>query len=393
MTFEPSQHLASCFIADIRPSFTTPKTKKSKTHAWTENVGGADFLVYYDEKNKLRSLKRQKTAYIWTGPNITKVHYSGVTDDDKIRANYTTSLLRSNDYHRHILEYQYEFLKEVNPTRLAFFQLAAEYYTGAEFQDYCIGDTNGKKNDYKATTNGSTVMHKFTNNWLALDDKKTPSGNTANTNRGLISYKATLNGEKHETYLHTHNLNTDNKRMLFDLSSNNLNNTYYKGDIVKGRLGYILTPNSEKSYWGEDDELIERLKKNKHYWETIYDEFRYNKDMTLTTELGILLNNYPVEIWADNDYDPVASIVIHKNFGVGHIPIILRNIEAGTTLGAQVFKNDQWHWINISSNGRRQYYQAVTNSYGSLDYAFNIKRPTNDISKPYKIRIIKRDSM
>ena len=390
MTFDPSQHLASCFIADTRPSFTTPKTEKPKTHVWTESSGGADFLVYYDEKNEFRSLKRQKTAYIWTGPNITKVHYSGVTDDDKIRANYTTSLLRSNDYHRHILKYQYKFLKEVNPTRLAFFQLGAEYYTGTEFQDYCIGDINGKKNDYTASTNGDTVIHKFTGNWLAIDDKKDFSGNTTNANRGLISYKATLNGEQHETYLHTYNRNTDNKRMLFDLSGSNINNTYYKDDIVKGSLGYVLTPDSDPNYWGENDELAERLKKNKHYWESIYDEFRYNRDMPVTSRFGILLNTYPIDIWADNDSDILAFVVIHKDFGIGHIPVILRNVEADTAVGVQIFKNDQWLWINSSSNGRRCYQQGVTNSYGTVDYAFNIKRPTNDISEHHKIRILKR---
>jgi len=110
ITYDPTLHLGSSFMADIRPTYTTPMNSSTRDHNWTENVGGGEFLIYYDNNNTYRWLKRIKTAYRWVGPNITEVHYSGVTDDDKIRANYVTSIVRSNDCMRTFFDYKYEFL-------------------------------------------------------------------------------------------------------------------------------------------------------------------------------------------------------------------------------------------------------------------------------------------
>ncbi|WP_372798787.1 hypothetical protein, partial [Pontiella sp.] len=43
MCYDPSQHLGSAFITDVRPAFTLSKNG-GKKYNWTENVGGGDFL-------------------------------------------------------------------------------------------------------------------------------------------------------------------------------------------------------------------------------------------------------------------------------------------------------------------------------------------------------------
>ena len=84
MTYDISQHAGGAVIGDVRPTFTTPFNGGTE-HNWTENVGGGDFLNYTNSSNLYIPGKRLKTCYRWTGPNITEVHYSGVTADDKIR--------------------------------------------------------------------------------------------------------------------------------------------------------------------------------------------------------------------------------------------------------------------------------------------------------------------
>ena len=143
MTYDPTQHLGAAFIDDVRPAFTTNMSGRG-THGWTENVGGGDFLIYYDNTHTFRWAKRLKTAYRWTGPNMTEVLYSGVTDDDKIRFNYRVRSVRTNDYHRRFHAYRYEFAEDVvSPVRLVFHQMAADYYETVDFERFYCGDQNG----------------------------------------------------------------------------------------------------------------------------------------------------------------------------------------------------------------------------------------------------------
>lgn len=117
MALDPTLHLAGSFVADFRPAFTLPMNGSSD-HNWTENLGGADFLVYFDADNTYRWLKRVKTAYLWTGPNLTRVLYSGVTDDDRIRVTSEFRVGSTFDHLRAFHRFRYEFLDDVtDPAR------------------------------------------------------------------------------------------------------------------------------------------------------------------------------------------------------------------------------------------------------------------------------------
>ena len=47
MTYNPDKNTGGAFMCDVRPTFTT-SYKTNPEYGWTENVGGGDFLVYYD---------------------------------------------------------------------------------------------------------------------------------------------------------------------------------------------------------------------------------------------------------------------------------------------------------------------------------------------------------
>ena len=128
MCYDPAQHLGSAFIDDVRPAFTTGRS--GNAYEWTENVGGGEFLIYTDRKDKYHWTKKVKTAYHWTGPNMTEVLYSGVTDDDKIRFNYRIRSVRTGDYHRRFHAYEYRFLDRVDsPDRLFFIRWRPTFTT------------------------------------------------------------------------------------------------------------------------------------------------------------------------------------------------------------------------------------------------------------------------
>uniref|UniRef100_UPI0035660146 hypothetical protein n=1 Tax=Pontiella sp. TaxID=2837462 RepID=UPI0035660146 len=188
MCYDPSQHLGSSFITDVRPAFTFGKS--TKPYAWTENLGGGDFLVYFDRDNTYRWAKRLKTAYLWTGPNMTEVHYSGITDDEKIRFNYRIRSVRTADYHRRFHAFQYEFLEDVEtPKRLVFHQMAADYYNTAKFERYFVGQGGGDGQEFR--NDAGLVGYApnpipFNDAWISIDDSA-GSKDPAGARRGILS--------------------------------------------------------------------------------------------------------------------------------------------------------------------------------------------------------------
>lgn len=396
MTFDPTQHLGASFIADVRPSFTTPLNGTSTSHNWTENSGGGDFLIYYDSANKFRWLKRIKTAYKWTGPNITEVLYSGITDDDKIRANYKSTFVRTNDYHRRFLDYKYEFLGSVNPARLAFFQMAADYYTGPSFLNYYRGHSGGLQSQYLADPGGNTYKSKFyfSGRWLAVDDTDTSAGSEKyHSRRGLLHYYSTLNGMSFDTYFHTYGRSWGPAKMLFDLSSNTTTRSYNSGDVIEGRIGFIMMPKSPQEYWGSDSEFAGRLTSYTNPWRGVYDEYRYNRNMNPVVNSGTRVRTYPLEIIANNASPVLAEFTISGNQGVGHIPVILRDVNPGLEIRVQrrvqPYVNNAWVWLEGVDIGQNNYYQGVMNSSGKMDYCLNINRPAGAaLGTKFAVRIV-----
>ncbi|NIP96932.1 MAG: hypothetical protein GWO24_27250, partial [Akkermansiaceae bacterium] len=52
--------------------------------------------------------------------------------------------MSTRDYHRRFHDYRYEFLQDVvAPRRLAFYQMAADYYFSAAYNNYYLGDETG----------------------------------------------------------------------------------------------------------------------------------------------------------------------------------------------------------------------------------------------------------
>ncbi|MCZ7600245.1 MAG: hypothetical protein M5U09_24465 [Gammaproteobacteria bacterium] len=206
MALDPTLHLAGSFVADFRPAFTLPMNGSSD-HNWTENTGGADFLVYFDAGNTYRWLKRVKTAYLWTGPNLTRVLYSGVTDDDRIRATYEFRVGSTFDYLRAFHRFRYEFLDDVvDPGRLTYFQMAADYYMVSNFPEYHIGGAGGLEGTFPIEAGGNEYKgapHPFDGRWLSVDDNEVTAGDgTTDVNRAIVLRELTLNGADFPAWLH-----------------------------------------------------------------------------------------------------------------------------------------------------------------------------------------------
>ncbi len=388
MTFDISQHAGGSVVGDVRPTFTTPMDH-SGTHDWTENVGGGDFLNYYDSSNTYIMSKKLKTCYRWNGPNMTEVLYSGVTADNKIRFIYTTQGLATFDYHRRINKYRYEFLEPVTtPRRLVFYQMAADRYLGPTSTEYHYGDSQGLEATETVITGGNSYEDGpilMTDRWLAIDDDIALDGTPTKANRGLYMTESKLNGNNFDTYVHPYQRTWGSSRLLYDFAGSAVDQSYSAGDIIEGGVVYIMPPKTASNYWGYDTEFSNRLSNYTEAWEGVYDDFANNHELNITAHAGIVANSYPVEIQAD-DSSLLADFTINEG-GIGHVPIIIQNVKLGTKLEVEIFENGGWTPLPDVTLDEHAYYQAYLNADGKLDYTFSIKRPTDDLTESWRVRI------
>ncbi len=390
MTYDPTRHLGAAFIDDVRPAFTT--SMSGRTHGWTENVGGGDFLIYYDKADTFRWARRLKTCYRWLGPNMTEVLYSGITDDDAIRFTYTIRSVRTNDYHRRFHAYRYRFLKDVTlPKRLVFYQMAADYYIGPAFTRYYRGDETGLLASYRSDPGGNAYKGSpvpFDNQWLAIDDESCSNGRTK-ARRGIVSLTSTLNGRPFPLYLHAYGRSWGKPKMLFDFSSASVRRSYRAGDVVAGEVLFVLPPKTVDDYWGQDGEFRKRLAAyGNSAWQAVYDEYRYNVKVRVTMHKGILLKQYPIEIRPPATFEDTLVDFTVEGGGIGHVPIVLRRVPLGCALQVQRYEDGSWIPLESVTPFRHDYYQGYRDAPGTMDCVFNIQRPSSNLKDSWRIRIV-----
>jgi hypothetical protein len=377
MTFSPVSCIGSAFMDDIRPTYTTPMSDSSTDHAWTENVGGGDYLVYFDENGDFRWPKKLKTAYRWIGPNMTQVFYGGITDDEAVRFTFGSHLVRSNDYHRRFQEYEYEILQAIEPTRFVYYQMAADYYMTAAFDDYYRGDGNGVIESHIGEEQGGNeylASYLFDERWLAIADESGTSDD-AHAYRGLIWRDSTVNGEDAELYMHNYGRTWTSDTVLFGFGSDSTTPSLAGGTQISGEIEFIMPAQTLAEYWGSDAAFSERLDGYSEPWEAISDEYSFN-DMTVVATNATVTKSYPVTVEPSTDSVDV-QITVPAGKGIGHIPVIIENATAGQALYAQVYVDGQWVAAveNEAAYEAHAYYQGYFNADGSMDYAFNIIRP------------------
>jgi hypothetical protein len=98
--FEPDQGQVGGAVLDTRPLMV------GNPWRWTNNVGGADFLVYYDASNRKQWNSRMRMMYRRYCPNLTEVTYAGRTADKKIDLQYTVGVFRTDDIVRGIYRFR-----------------------------------------------------------------------------------------------------------------------------------------------------------------------------------------------------------------------------------------------------------------------------------------------
>lgn len=141
--YDPDVCLNRSVIDDVRPLMVTQMNSTNGKWGWTNNVGGGDFLVYFDEANKKQFLSGMRTAYLSQGPNLTDVIYAGTSADGHIGVRLRVMTPRCDDINRAYHTFRYDVLKPTKFKRLAFYQLGADNYNDHQFGQLARGNAAG----------------------------------------------------------------------------------------------------------------------------------------------------------------------------------------------------------------------------------------------------------
>jgi hypothetical protein len=140
--FQPARVMRRALLTDLRPLFQRGFARDERW-AWTSNVGGGDTMVRIDPHGRYVPFKRNVTRYVSHGPNLAHLAYEELSADGAIASRVDVLLPRTDDCVRVFLRVRYDVSRRVEFSRLALFQLGADYYNDADSPLIAWGNVGG----------------------------------------------------------------------------------------------------------------------------------------------------------------------------------------------------------------------------------------------------------
>lgn len=337
ITYDPDVNLNRSMVDDVRPMFVSSRSPVEKAKwGWTENVGGNDFLVYFDENGTKQYITNVKTTYTCHGPLLTSASYTGVSGDGAIRADITVQTGATEDMNRAFHTFRYEALRDVTPTRISFYQMGADHYNNHTFDHTSVGDKNGKIADYDVEKGGLTYRVRDIDMsgddfWVALYGQKKGcyymgraldldnKGAVANRGLAIRSYRAVINGKVYTspTGAIYGTMDSNHPSSNFELTLPPEVTQLHAGDVIEGCVEYFIPPQFAEDYYGSNLNLLAEITAHPDSWEAMHREATGNS-LRVTVDKGELINAYPLHITAS---DNEASWSVCGGLGYVHFTV------------------------------------------------------------------------
>jgi hypothetical protein len=351
ITYDPDINLNRSMIDDVRPLMVTGM-HGGQWH-WTANVGGGDFLVYFDAAGRRQFLTRMRTAYLSQGPNLTDVVYAGVTADGKIAARIEVSTPRCDDVNRAYHRMRYEVLEDTEFSRLAFYQLGADNYNDHTFSTIARGNSEGLLEEWQTERGGKAYLRSGIEcagdaPWFSLHggERNVHHPKGAWANRGLVirSWKARIAGEDCPTpFAAVFGTENGPPSANIELVPPPGCTQLKKGDFIEAEVELLVVPMDAADYYGPNEAIREDLQANANTWLPVH-RLASGNDLELSVEQGTLQRRYPPVIQVDAKDRATFEI----RGGVGYIPIRIEGLRdyKGYTLQHDGAPIDQQHHGN-----------------------------------------------
>ena len=254
------------------------------------------------------------------GPNLTKVSYDEISQDESIKASYTVGIARVDDYVRVFQNIRYDILKGVEFSRLAFCQMPSDYYNDLKYGKTAIGNVDGMIFEWPVGTGSwkydrQSVPMAGRQPWVSLHAVVADEEVTQAT-RGLIVRKwdAVLGSKRcAEPHLSTYmtEWHKNNFRVAAELSPAPGLKRLRPGDYVDTDIELVVLPSKAGIYYGPNASLVAAMEKDANTWKMIHREAAGN-DLDIRTKEGKLVKSYSVEIAVSDGQRDVEHHVQHQ---------------------------------------------------------------------------------
>ncbi|KAL7568304.1 hypothetical protein ACA910_022639 [Epithemia clementina (nom. ined.)] len=397
---DPVGAFARSMVTDVRPTLFDG--------GWKENVGGADFLLYFDQSGKYQYSKEVTARLMTTGPCLSNVTYNLLSDDGAIQSEIQMSGGRTDDIFRMFIRVRHSVLQSTSFSRLAFFQMGAETYNYfPTFEDFSFGNGNAQQDNVtrqcsggfpSGTSRAADKLYNLDNGyfrrnlagnegpwWIAMG----PNNSTTNYqednfvvgDRGLVirSYNGVIRGQS-------------SSRPSVSILCDKIEigppqgiSALLPGDFVDFKLEFLVLPRAQ------DFEVALRNQPNstslldladlnntaQRVQEQAARQIQVSNVQSSSGNAAVVESHYPIRICVNNGFDPTSNYLKLTVTGqaLGHVPVVFCNLDTpllptGMRIWARRGNEGQFTELPIETEARQaNYFDRVNRKY---EIVFNV---------------------
>lgn len=376
-------HGTSAAINDVLPLLSYGKN--GDKYGWPNGVSGSDFFALYDKNRKEVPLKQITTRFIKQGPCINEVKYSAITKDESVKVDITVNMGRTNDAAKATYTLKYEFLKDVEFSRLSFFSLGADKYN-TSFSKITLGNIDGNADfalggkEYNGTINidynnvSEGYLHSDSQQCIEIDGEglfvleqdsvmyQDNYGKPGARMMNMLSWSAEINGKHYskpsvsikvcKAMYGAYNIPCSVVELGAPAEAGGI---IKKGSMVEGVVQFIPLPThvgeGENGYYGHDEGIL-GVQGGDEFIKNLAMHFVRGERISLNAGKGKVIGLYPATVLVENDE---AEITLKG--GTGHVALTFSGVSSYSGYILEQKKGDEWVKVDQSVHGN-DYWQC-----------------------------------
>lgn len=299
---QPGRVMRRSYLTDFRPLFQLGYARDERW-AWTGNVGGGDTMVRVDPEGRYVPFQRNVTRYASHGPNLAAVVHDEVSTDGAVWCRTEVMVPRGDDCLRVYLRIRQEVRRRFEFSRLAFFQLGADFYNDPDAPLIAWGDAEGLRQEFRPEVQAGVRLRPA---WLAGGDqpwvslhgeRRDDRSSTGQASRGLIvrEWRARLGGrDVPAPFVAAVGSRGNRPHLAAELVPPPDLRALEAGDFVEALLELLPVPLAAERYYGPDEALAAALRTGANTWRPIQREASGNRPEVRLAEVGEVRSWPPV---------------------------------------------------------------------------------------------------
>lgn len=380
--YDPTAFHCQNVVCDVRPMFFNEPTGSW----WASNVGGADFLAYYDKSDKKLMVSQPKVYHDKQCNCLADIEHVWMSEDGKARQSVRARSFANTDMLRSIYNIRLDVLEDIEFNNLSVFTWGAPNYNACQPRSLAWGTLDGlsevRELDYSSEGYQSPgIVASKPGTWVALyNDVAGIGGPEVNggANRGLVirSCRGRVHGEPVSAVAldvrrlkgHLHPI-----QMLLEVNPPGADGSLKAGDYLEAEIEILAYHKAAEPYIGPNPTMKHLLEQYGDSWQIAYWDAVHN-NIRITANKGTVLGTYPVIIELDKNREAEFTLT----GGMGYVPIEIRGFVDYTDIALQQQVDGKWVTIDQSVHGKdfwQTQYDPATRTYAGI---FNVPMDPTD---------------